>query len=197
MTANGLHAVELFAASSGQRVSGNVRIELHDITKGQNIVLMRVAEIAASDLVKAASYRFEFAPILDSRDRVYRLDFMSSETRPAEGVGFWATKGERYEEGALHMNGEARWADMAFQVYAPSPSIWRLLTTLLETNPIRGYIVLGAFAAIWLLAGVVVHAIATIPDIDRQPAVPAGRSAEALQAAAPLASRNPGTSRPR
>lgn len=176
MTANGLQAVEVSATSVGVAASGNVRLELHDVTRERNPVLMRAAEITAADLVKAFSYRFEFAPILDSRDKVYRLDFISSETRPATGVRFRATKGERYREGALHVNGEPRWADMAFRAHAPAPSIWRVLMTLRETDPIRGHLVLGAFAAIWLLAGLAVRAMARTPDTARQPAGPARRS---------------------
>ena len=164
MTADGLQAIEVFPAAPHGNVSGYVRLELHDITLDQGARVLHAAEVQAAHLVKTPSYRFEFPPILESKDRVYRLELVSSAAMPAEGVAFWATKGERYDGGELLINGAPRWADLAFRTHAPAPSIWRLLMTLRQTNPVRGHLVLVAFAVVWLLSGLVLRAIAGLAD---------------------------------
>jgi hypothetical protein len=164
MPADSLRAVEVSPASPRRSVSGAVRLELYDVTVEQEPrPLLRAAEVEAAALVTGQSYIFEFEPILDSKDRVYRLDFVSSETRPPQGVALWATKGERYDGGALFINGTRRWADLTFRTHAAAPSIWRLLMTLRETNPIRAQLVLAAFAAVWLLSGLAAGVLAGLP----------------------------------
>lgn len=164
MDSNGLHAIDFRPAAVSDNVSGNVRVSLYDVTleRGPR-PLVRSAEISAADLVNGPSYRFEFPPILDSQYRKYRLE-LSSETSPAEGVALWATKGERYEEGAMRINDADRWADLAFQTHAPAPSIWRLLMTLRQTNPVRAYVVVAALAATWLLLGVALRGLVGMAD---------------------------------
>lgn len=164
MTADGLRAIEVFPVPVGGRVSGNVRFDLYevyDLGSEHRATLVRSAEIPAEELVKASSYRFEFAPIVDSEDRTYRLDFTAS---PGESIAFWATKGKRYDRGTMHANGRDRWADLAFQVDAPAPSVWGGLMTLRETNPVRASLVIAAFLALWFLLGLVLRGIAAIPD---------------------------------
>lgn len=159
MTANALHAIEVFPVAVTERVSGDVRFELYEIRGNEPRPLLRVEEVLAEDLVRGRSYRFEFAPIPISKDRVYRLDLVAS---PAEGVAFQATKGDRYPGGRMHANGRDRFADLAFQTYAPSPTIWGRLMTLRRTNPVRAYLVIAAFAAIWLILGAVARTLARL-----------------------------------
>ena len=151
-----MHAIEVFPAPVGERVSGFARFVLYDVTEGRP-VRVRGGVVTANSLMRAPSYLFEFPPIVDSADHSYRLDISTTQ---AEGVAFWATKGERYADGNLRINDHDRWADLAFQTHAPAPSIWRLLMTLRDEHPMRGYIVIGAFASIWLLLGLVVRDLA-------------------------------------
>ncbi len=161
MPGDGFHAIEIFPSAVGGTVSGKVQLELHELDSGhREIALVRTAEASASDVVGAPSYRFEFAPIVDSKDRAYRFDLIASE---AEGVAFWATKGNRYAGGAMHANGRGRWADLAFRVYAPNPSVWGRLMMLRDTNPVRAYLVIAAGLAVWLLLGFFLRAIEAIP----------------------------------
>ena len=161
MTGDGLHAIEIFPSAVGGPVSGKVQLELYELDSGhREIALVRIAEASSRDVVRAPSYRFEFAPIIDSKDRTYRLDLIASE---AEGVAFWATKGERYAPGAMHANGRDRWADLAFRVYAPNSSVWDRLVMLRDTNPARAYIVIAAGLAIWVLLGFFLRALQAIP----------------------------------
>lgn len=159
MTGNGLRAIELFPVAVGERISGDVRFELYELRDGRTIPL-HVAEVLARDVLRAPSYRFEFAPIPDSRDHTYRLDLVAA---PAEGIAFWATRGDRYEGGAMHANGRARWADLAFRVYAPAPTIWGRLMELRTTHPMRAYVALAALAAVWLLVGLVLRTFTAVP----------------------------------
>lgn len=158
MTGNGLHAIQVFSVAVAGRVSGDVRFELFEVRDNQ-LIPVRTAEILAEDVVRVSSYRFEFAPIPDSRDRTYRLDLVAA---PAEGVAFWATKGDRYEGGSMHANGRDRWADLAFRAHAPAPSVWGRLMTLRATNPVRAYLVVAALLAIWLLLGFVLRGLAYV-----------------------------------
>jgi hypothetical protein len=157
MTADGLHAIEIFPLAAGGPVSGRVQFELHELDRGyREVKCVRVGEVPAAEIVRGPSYRFEFAPIIDSNDRAYRFDIVGPE---ADGVAFWATKGERYGRGAMHVNGRDRWADLGFRVYAPNPSVSGRLLMLRDTNPVRAYLVIGSCVGIWLLLGVVLGAM--------------------------------------
>lgn len=159
MTGDGLYAIDVFPVVAGERVSGDVRFELYDV--GNDVATpIRTAEVLAADVVGEALYRFEFASIPDSHDRTYRLDLVASL---AEGVAFWATKGERYAGGRMHANGRDRWADLSFRTHAPAPSIWARLMALRKTNPVRAYLVVGSLTAIWLLLGAVLRMLDRIP----------------------------------
>jgi hypothetical protein len=163
MTTDGLRDVEFSAVAIGQ-VSGDIRMELHDIT-GHDDRLMRSADVGAADVVGVESYRFEFSPVLDSRNRIYQLDLTASGTNPADGVAVWATKGERYTGGTMLVNGVPRWADMAFKAHAPAPSGLQLLTAgAVDSSVSRGHVVLAAFAAVWIAFGLFLRAFSRIPD---------------------------------
>jgi len=164
MTADGLYAVEVFAASIETAVSGIVLFDLYEIPGEGLPELVRAIEVSAVDLLKTRSHRFTFPPILNSEDRFYRFELRSAVTSPSQGIAFLATRGERYAGGSLHINNQSRWADMAFHADAPAPSIWRLLMTLRETHPVRGNAVAGSFVAVWLLLGLVPIRIARISD---------------------------------
>jgi hypothetical protein len=167
MTGDGLYAIEVFPTAVGERASGCVLFVLYGGTDENRLTRVRSADVRAEDLIKAPSYLFEFPPILNSEDRSYRLDLAPSAITPAEGVAFWATKGERYAAGRLRINNQDRWADLAFRAYAQAPSIGRLFMTLRDTNPVRGHIVIVSFVAVWLLLGLMLHATARMSDERR------------------------------
>jgi hypothetical protein len=164
MTADGLHAIEVYPVALGPRVSGEVRFDLYliyEVGDSRGEIRIRSANVLSEDLMRTPSYRFEFAPIPNSKDSDYRLDFGASS---AEGVAFLATKGERYDGGYMSVNNSGRWADLAFRAYAPAPSVWRRLMTLRETNTVRAYLVIAALPAIWLLVGFVIRILQGVSD---------------------------------
>lgn len=159
MTADGFHAIEFATASAGGAVSGNLRLELEE--EGSGVV--RSAEVSAADVISAPSYRFEFRPIPDSKDSVYRLDVLSSERSVSKGVAVWATKGERYAHGTMLINDRERWADLAFKTFAPAGrSSWRRLMDMpdAESGPFsQAQVVIAGLAAYWAALGVVLHGL--------------------------------------
>ncbi len=159
MTADGLHAIEVLPVVPAGRVTGDVRFELYEV-RDARLIPARIAEVLAEEVLRGPSYRFEFAPIQDSKDRSYRFDLIPS---PAEGVAFRATRGERYAGGRMHANGRERWADLAFRTYAPAPSIWGRVMALGRTNPVRAYTAAAALIVTWLLLGFVLRRLPTIP----------------------------------
>jgi hypothetical protein len=160
MTADGLHAIEIFPLSAGGPVSGSVRFQLHELDRGyREVKVVRRGEAPAAEVVAAPSYRFEFAPIVDSNDRAYRLDVIGSA---ATGVALWATKGDRYPRGTMHVNGRDRWADLGFGAYAPNRSVLGRLLMLRHTNPVRAYLVIASSVGVWLLLGFVLRAMRAI-----------------------------------
>lgn len=162
MTGDGLHAIEVLPVAPAERAAGDVRFELYEVRNDQ-LIPVRIAQVLADEVLDDPSYRFEFVPIPDSRDRVYRLDLVAA---PAQ-VAFWATRGDRYEGGSLHANGRERWADLAFRTYAPAPPIWNRFLALGRTNPVRAYAAGTALVLAWLLLGVVLR---TLPTLTREPA---------------------------
>ncbi len=164
MAGDGLYAIEVFPVATSERGSGSVRFVLYDVTESR-LTRVRGAVVTADRLLQSPSYRFEFPPIGNSADHSYRLDIAPVQT---EGIAFWATKGERYLGGNLRINNQDRWADMGFRAYAPAPSIGWLLMTLRDTNPVRGYVVIVSFVAVWLLLGLLVRAMAQMSDLRRR-----------------------------
>lgn len=159
MTVDGLRAIEIFPVPVGGRLRGDVLFELYEIDAagyGRRVSRVRSQEVAVEELLTGLSYRFEFAPILDSRDRTYRLDLVAS---PAEGVAFWATKGDRYRGGRMHANSRERWADLAFRVHASTPSIWGRLRALHERSAVRAYVVATALVGLAVLLPVGLRAL--------------------------------------
>ena len=117
MTADGLEAIEVSTAATHPIATGNVRLELYDVTDGASFI--HGTDVRAADLVTAPVFRFEFPPIDDSAGQTYRVDLRPSDLPPA-GVAVWATKGERYRGGSMLINDRERWADLAFTAVAPA-----------------------------------------------------------------------------
>lgn len=164
MPVDGLHAIEIFPVSVGIPPSGDVLFELYEVGSERLATRVRNVEVPAEDLLRGSSYSFEFAPILDSKDHTYRLDLIAS---PADGVAFWATKGERYPGGRMHANGRERWADLAFRVHAPTLSVWGQFKALHARSPVRVYVVAAALAAFFLLVSRVLHGLTgTLSESD-------------------------------
>lgn len=145
MTADGLRAIELHVTPAEGHPSGDVRLVLSDVT-GSSVVA-RESTVSAASLVRGGSYRFEFSPIVGSKDRLYRFELDATDMNSA--VKLWATRGDPYEDGALLANGRPRWADLAFQTFAPTRSLWRVAWS----EAPRGRIALGALAGAWILLG--------------------------------------------
>ena len=157
MPANGLEAVEITAETTGPVVTGDVRLDLYDVTDGVNFV--HGAEVRAADLVKAPVYRFTFPPIDDSEGQRYRIEVRASEPPPT-GVSVRATKGARYSGGTMLINDRERWADLAFATFAPAGrSSWNRLTSVEDgtITPLRAYVAIGALAAYWAALGLVLR----------------------------------------
>ena len=116
MKTGGLRAVTIQPAVVGSP-EGRVRLELRSMTPHAARVF-RSAEVSAAELARTDTYRFEFAPIPDSRDVFYQLAVVSSPDAPSRGVALRATRGERLAGGALFINDVERWADLAFETDA-------------------------------------------------------------------------------
>jgi hypothetical protein len=157
MTADGLHAVDLVPAAVSGPSSGHVRFELYDVSAvGTEFreTRLRDAEVPVGQLRGVSSYRFEFAPISDSRNHTYRVTLSADA---ASGVAFWATRGERYAGGTLFANDAARWADLAFRTHAPVPSTWDYFARFVDASPVRASVVFTLMTGVWLLVGVVIR----------------------------------------
>ena len=160
ITADEFYAVEVSAMPVNEAVSGDVEFSLYDVTDGGR--LARRADVPAADVVRESLYRFEFAPVpKESTDQAYRLDVRASPSHPAQGVAFWATKGEGYGGGSLFINERERWADLTFVTFARGArSAWR---RLMDASSARlgahfAKVVVVALIGYWLALGLVLRA---------------------------------------
>jgi hypothetical protein len=157
MTADGLHAVEVFPAAASGASSGDITFGLYEVVAlgtRSNETLVREVKVPVGQLRDASSYRMEFAPVHDSKDHSYRLAL----TAGAEsGVAFRATRGDPYAGGTLLANDTVRWADLGFRTHAPVPSTWDVLVAFAQSRPWRAAAALGALAAVWLVAGAAIR----------------------------------------
>jgi hypothetical protein len=148
MNADGLHAVEFMPVAVGRRVEGHVRLALVDLAE---LRVIRSAEVRVADVLRDDVYRFEFAPVADSRDGRYRFDINALiDTR---GIAARATRGDRYRDGALLWNDRTRWADLAFEADAGSRPAWRALWSYRKAPDARpgGSTALLALVVYWAL----------------------------------------------
>jgi hypothetical protein len=101
-----------------------------------------------------------------SSDRQFELAIAPSPGASAHGVAFWATKGERLDDAVLLINGVERWADLAFRTRTSSAS---LLTRLMQpsgSQGLRPWMASAGALVAWLLIGVALRAVATLPHDD-------------------------------
>ncbi len=137
MNTAGLRAITIRPALVG-KPTGRVRFELRSVTPYASAV--RVAEVAAAEMARDDTYRFEFAPIADSREVAYQLDVLSSPEAPSAGVALWATRGERLADGVLLINDVERWGELAFETDATGRA-WA---------DAKAWLVLGVLAIAWV-----------------------------------------------
>ena len=168
MTADGLAVVTLRADHVGEGPTGDVLIELRDVTPdvtARDGLWLRGTRVPAADVVASPRYRFAFTPLISSEGRTYRLN-VEPGGDDTGGVGFWATRGGGYSGGALLANGSARWADLVFGVEAPAPSRWALISRarLGGSTLSLALIVAPALTLYWALLGAVLVALTRISE---------------------------------
>ena len=163
MNADGLTAVEVRTTAVGL-VRGRVRFELR-LDDDPARPAIRSGEVEAASLVQGDSYRFDFAPVADSRNAQYRFDLSSSQEEPSRGVALWATRGDSYPDGALVVNGTERWADLAFRTYSRTPPPHWVSPWLERAQQGRVQLALGALALSWVLLGRVLRRLVHHDDL--------------------------------
>jgi len=163
MTADGLHGVEFRPEAIGDAPSGTLTYELTEAGSG----VVRQGELPVARVVASSRYTVEFEPIEDSKDSIYRFDLASLPSQPASGIAVWATKGSRYDNGALQINGRDRWADLAFKTLAPGGrSDWDRLVSMQTPPPgvSSRTMILASLAAYILMSGLVLRAFSRLQN---------------------------------
>lgn len=123
MESPNLEAIALRPRRTGEQ-AGALRFQLVDFDRngdGEPRVV-RAADVRSSTMTSTDSYRFQFDAIQDSNEHIYRLDVAPAPGTIDSGVGFVATKGDRYGDGTLLANDRERWADLIFQTGTPAMS---------------------------------------------------------------------------
>ena len=161
MNRDGLEAIEFHPTRAGGLASGEIRFALIDMTRDDAGEVIRTGSVPWTALANRSSYRFEFAPVGDSRHKSYRFEIAATGDR--SGVALVASRGvDRYPEGALTVMGRNRWSALLFQTYASKRSVWSTLWTGRTESGVPGRFVLTLLAINWLLLGVVFRAVASV-----------------------------------
>ena len=92
----GLRAITVRPALVGTP-EGRVRLEVRPLTP-HGARVFRSAEVPAAEFARADTYRFEFAPIPDSRGVTYQLDILSSPDAPSRGESCLWNPGRRCDK---------------------------------------------------------------------------------------------------
>jgi hypothetical protein len=159
MNARNMNAVEIYAAAVGP-VDGKLHLKVTDLTADPNVV--RSADVAAADVARRGSYLFAFESIERSRNHQFRLDITSSSDSPARGVAFWATKGARLPEATLYINDVRRWADLAFQTYAPMPAQFQALLQTRDAARLPHWLGLVCLIVVWIAVRFLLRVVANL-----------------------------------
>ena len=159
MNRAGLNAIAFRPARGGVLASGEIRFALVDITSGDAPTVVRTGRVPWPEVARRSSYRFEFAPVVDSKHRSYRFEIGATAAR--SGVALVAARGvDRYPENALTVNGRNRWAALLFQTYASDASTLSALWRGSTESGIPGRLVLALLAGSWLCMGVLCRVLA-------------------------------------
>lgn len=161
MSRDGLNAIE-FHPVPVDSLRGRLEVRLVDLTEGATSRVVRTGTFDVADLVRRESYRFEFEPIADSKNRKYRFELTADDGM--SGIALRATKGDPYPRGTLTFNGTSRWADLRFRATAPTTSIWQALWTGPIQSGTSGRIVLALLVINWMAAGVLLRVLAVRLD---------------------------------
>lgn len=159
MNRDGLNAIEFHPTSAGSLASGEIRFALVDMTDDDRERVVRTGGVPWTSVVNRSSYRFEFAPIADSRHKSYRFEI--SATAANSGVALVAAKGvDRYPDNAMAVNGRVRWAGLIYQTTTVTPSTLSALWTGRTDGGVPGKVVLALLFGNWLLIGLLLRALA-------------------------------------
>ena len=146
MNTKGLSAIEIRAAAHGP-VGGRYLLTLRDLDAPS---VMRTEEIAATDLIRNESYAFRFPGIEDSARHLFQFEIAPVRAAPGHGVALWATKGERLDEGGLLINGQPRWASLAFQTHTSTVSLLRALLSARDPHRPPQWLALVGLSGVWI-----------------------------------------------
>jgi hypothetical protein len=156
MNSRNLDAIEIRVVKVGP-VDGAYQLTLADGRTGE---VVRRAEVAAVDVARGESYRFEFEPVAFSEERLFDFEIAAAPENPGRGVAVWATKGERLTEGGLLINGTTRWASLAFEASTPAARpVVALFRAPQAARPPRWLALVGLIAA-WIVLRPVLRALA-------------------------------------
>ncbi len=137
MDANGLEAITIYAAES-DRVRGPVVFELAELTdaRAAPVTLFRDSRDAAA-VARGGPFTWRFSPVDGSRGKQYALTVSMPNAPFGEGqaIRLYATRGERYADGALTYDGRSEWGDLVFATEAARATSFRRFEHALRDQP--------------------------------------------------------------
>jgi hypothetical protein len=110
---NGLSAVSVMLATYARPTEGEIKFRLED-NNGKNLI---EKVVSAKAILDNSYYNFTFEPILDSKDKTYRLIMWSEGSPSGKAITAWASKKDVYPEGKLTFKGDELSGDIAMKIY--------------------------------------------------------------------------------
>jgi hypothetical protein len=158
MNRDGLNGIEFHPAAAGSLASGEITFSLIEVTDDDRPTVVRTGRVPWTAVAGQSSYRFEFAPVADSRHKSYRFDIGATAAR--SGIALLAARGvERYPDNALAVNGRDRWAGLIYQTATVTPSTFSALWTGRTDAGVPGKMLLALLFGNWLLIGSVLRMV--------------------------------------
>jgi hypothetical protein len=112
---NGLSRVDVLLATYARKNTHPVTFRLKEGPDAAEDIATII--INAAGVKDNAFHQFKFAPIPDSKDRVYFFAIESPESVPGNAITIWHSPDDVYDEGARVVNGQAMGGDLAFRTY--------------------------------------------------------------------------------
>ncbi len=112
---DGLSRIDVLLATYARKNTHPVTFRLKESPNAADDIA--TITINAARVKDNAFHQFKFAPIPDSKDKSYFFAIESPESVPGNAITIWHDPDDAYDEGAMHVNGQATSGDLAFRTY--------------------------------------------------------------------------------
>lgn len=146
---NGLSRIDVLLATYARKNTHLVTFRLKESPDAARDIA--TITINAAKIKDNVFHQFKFAPIIDSKGKSYFFVLESPQSVPGDAITIWHSPDDVYDEGTLHINGQATGGDLAFRTYYGGG--WEDIARSIGSDMGRGLALLVLATLLFVLPG--------------------------------------------